>query len=82
MKYLRCSVFLANILNQNNTHIKNFELVKTCMEGYIYYKTDQFGTEVCLEKDRKMYHAKSKPHGDMVASIFDMLTDGELNMQN
>ena len=25
----------------------------------------------CLEKDRKIYHAKSKPCGDMAASIFD-----------
>ena len=36
----------------------------------------------CLEKDRKIYYAKSKPCGDMVASIFDWLIDGELNMQN
>ena len=61
---------------------KTLKLVKTCMEGYIYYKIDQFGTEVCLEKDRKIYHVKSKPHGDMVVSIFDWLIDGELNMQN
>ena len=33
LKHLRCSVFVANILNQNNTHIKNCEIVKTCMEG-------------------------------------------------
>ena len=36
----------------------------------------------CLEKDRKINHAKSKPHGDMAASIFDWLIDRELNMQN
>ena len=36
----------------------------------------------CLEKDRKIYHAKSRPHGDMAASIFVWLIDGELNMQN
>ena len=36
----------------------------------------------CLEKDRKINHAKSKPHGDMAESIFDWLIDGELNMQN
>ena len=44
-------------------------------------KLDQFGTEVCLEKDRKINHAKSKPCGDMAASIFDWLIDKELNFQ-
>ena len=34
----------------------------------------------CLEKDRKISDAKSKPHGDMAASIFDWLTGKELNM--
>ena len=34
------------------------------------------------EIDRKINHAKSKPHGDMAASIFDWLIDRKLNMQN
>ena len=33
LKHLRCSVFLANIINQNNTHVKNYEIGQTCMEG-------------------------------------------------
>ena len=36
----------------------------------------------CLEKDRKIYHTKSRPRGDMAASIFVWLIDRELNMQN
>ena len=35
LKHFRRSVFLANILNQNNTHVKNFEIGQNTYGGYV-----------------------------------------------
>ena len=61
-------------LTQNNTHIKNFEIGQNTYGGYVIIATvldRPIQNRGCLEKDRKINHAKSKPHRDMAVSIFD-----------
>ena len=55
------------------TQCKSFDKWSRFGGGHVInaINVNQFGTEVCLEKDREIYHAKSKPCGDMAASIFD-----------
>ena len=74
LKHLRRSVFVANILNQNNTHIENCEIGQNMYGGYVVMQqvlNRPIQNRECLKKDRKINHAKSIPHGDMAVSIFD-----------
>ena len=68
-------------LNQNNTYVKNFEIGQNRYGGIYLIQERPIWNRVYLEKDRERYLAKSKPHGDMAASIFDWLIGKELNMQ-